>query len=91
MDAVIKKELLKGISLTAVLIAFNLYSGFNLVTIVLSLLFILLLIAGDVWILLPLKKKTGGIVEAIDDLASGGKGPHKKDCSHWQRRTIPPR
>ncbi len=78
MDAIIKKELLKGILLTAVLIAFNLYSGFSLLTIGLSLLFILLLIAGDAWILLPLKKKTSGIVEAIDDLASGGRDLTKR-------------
>lgn len=78
MDIIIKKETLKVISLCAILIAINLYAGINIVTIGLSLLFIFLLILGDLWVLLPLRKKALSLIEAIDDLALGGKDLTKR-------------
>jgi phosphate/phosphite/phosphonate ABC transporter binding protein len=73
MDAIVKKIIIRGILLAVVIVAFNIYSGFSLSTIGLSILLFILFIGGDAWILLPLKKRLGALVEAIDDLASGGR------------------
>ncbi len=78
MDAVIKKEIVKGILLASLLFVLNLYSGFNFLLILISILVLFVSVAGDVWVLLPLKNKTKSITGAIDDLASGGKDLTKK-------------
>ena len=78
MDAIVKKEIIKGIALAAILTVFNVNSGFNLTSVSLSILLILLFIAGDAWILAPLRKKIYLISKTIDDLAAGEKDLTKK-------------
>ncbi len=78
MDAIVKKEIIKGIALAAILTVFNVNYGFNLTSVSLSILLILLFIAGDAWILAPLRKKIYLISKTIDDLAAGEKDLTKK-------------
>lgn len=78
MDAVIKKEIVKGILLASLLFVLNLYSGFSFLLILISILILLISVAGDVWVLLPLKSKTKSVIGAIDDLATGGKDLTKR-------------
>jgi hypothetical protein len=51
MDAIVKKEIIKGIFLAAILIVYNVIFDFNLTSISLSIPLILAFIAGDAWIL----------------------------------------
>lgn len=78
MDTIVKKEIVKVSLLTALLFVLNLYSGFSFPLILISILVLLISVAGDIWILLPLKNKIETLVGAIDDLASGGKDLTKK-------------
>ncbi len=73
MDVIARKEIVKITLLTAVLIAINAYTGFSLIPVLLAILLIFLFVVGDLWILFPLKRKIKVIVEAVDDLATGGK------------------
>jgi phosphate/phosphite/phosphonate ABC transporter binding protein len=78
MDAIIKKEIVKNILLASLLFVLNLQSGFNFLLILISILVLFISVAGDVWILLPLKSKTKTLIGAIDDLASGGRDLTKR-------------
>jgi phosphate/phosphite/phosphonate ABC transporter binding protein len=78
MDAIIKKEIVKGILLASLLFVLNLYVGFSFLLILISILILLISVAGDAWVLLPLKSKTKSVIGAIDDLASGGKDLTKR-------------
>ncbi|MBI5213812.1 MAG: phosphate/phosphite/phosphonate ABC transporter substrate-binding protein [Nitrospirae bacterium] len=78
MDIIARKEIVKITLLAAVLIAINAYAGLNLIPVLLSILLIFLLVAGDIWMLSPLKNKIKVVVETIDDLAGGGKDLTKR-------------
>lgn len=78
MDAIVKKEIIKGIFLVAIISAYNVISGFNLLSVSLSIILVLVFIAGDAWILVPLRKKIYLISKTIDNLAAGEKDLTKR-------------
>ncbi len=78
MDSLIRKAVIKSAILTAGIIVFNIYSGTSALIAGLSLVILLLVIAGDVWVLFPLIQKKREIARAIADLATGGKDLTKR-------------
>ncbi len=78
MDMVLKKSVVKNAAVFVVLAVFNIYQGFNALYVLSSALLFLLILAGDLWVLLPLKRRTVRLAGFVDDLAAGGRDLTKR-------------
>lgn len=78
MNHLEKNSLIKNGLVIAILLAINVYMGFEFIIVILSLALTALVIGGDLWMLLPLTRRIEIILGFVNNLASGEKDLTKK-------------